>query len=115
MSQPESMLVVSAHAADFVCRAGGAVVGEKLRHLGDTHQVICITHLPQVAALGDYHLRIEKQITGDRTRTAVFPLEGQERVDEIASMLGGTPVSEVARQNARELLARGREQAASPR
>jgi DNA repair protein RecN (Recombination protein N) len=93
----------------------GAVVGEKLRALGLAHQVICITHLPQVAALGDYHLRIEKQIVDERTRTAVFPLAEQERVDEIASMLGGVPITETARQNARELLARGREEAASAR
>jgi DNA repair protein RecN (Recombination protein N) len=93
----------------------GAVVGEKLRTLGRAHQVICITHLPQVAAMGDYHLRIEKQIVNDRTRTAVFPLDEQERIEEIASMLGGTPVTNVSRQNARELLARGSKEAASPR
>ena len=92
-------------------RSGG-VVGEKLRDLGRQHQVICITHLPQVAALGDLQLRIEKQIVGDRTRTAVYPLEGQDRVDEIASMIGGTPVSASARQSALDLLARGREQTA---
>jgi DNA repair protein RecN (Recombination protein N) len=88
----------------------GQVVGEKLRDLGRTHQVICITHLPQVAAMGDGHLRIEKQIAGDRTRTAVFSLEGRDRVEEIAAMLGGLPVSERAREAARELLARGQEQ-----
>ena len=88
----------------------GQVVGEKLRGLGRSHQVICITHLPQVAAMGAEHLRIEKQLVNGRTRTAVFPLHGQERVDEIAAMLGGTPVSESARTAARELLARGQEQ-----
>jgi DNA repair protein RecN (Recombination protein N) len=60
--------------------------------------------------MGDGHLRIEKQITGDRTRTAVFSLEGRDRVEEIAAMLGGLPVSDRAREAARELLARGQEQ-----
>ena len=88
---------------------GGAVVGEKLRDLGHHHQVICITHLPSVAAMGNLHLRIEKQIAGERTRTTVYPLEGPERVEEIASMLGGIPVGESARQAAVDLLDRGRE------
>ena len=87
----------------------GAVVGEKLRDLGHHHQVICITHLPSVAAMGNLHLRIEKQVAGERTRTTVYPLEGPERVEEIASMLGGIPVGESARQAAVELLDRGRE------
>ena len=87
----------------------GAVVGEKLRDLGHHHQVICITHLPSVAAMGNLHLRIEKQVAGERTRTTVYPLEGPERVEEIASMLGGIPVGESARQAAIDLLDRGRE------
>lgn len=87
---------------------GGQVVGEKLRALARTHQVLCITHLPQVAAMGDEHLRIEKQIQGERTRTVISELTGQERVEEIAAMLGGTPVGETARRAAVELLARGR-------
>lgn len=86
----------------------GAVVGEKLRDLGHHHQVICITHLPSVAAMGNLHLRIEKQVAGERTRTTVYPLEGPERVEEIASMLGGIPVGESARQAAVDLLDRGR-------
>jgi DNA repair protein RecN (Recombination protein N) len=89
----------------------GQVVGEKLRNLGRTHQVICITHLPQVAALGAEHLRIEKQVVDNRTRTVVLPLRGQARVEEIAAMLGGTPVTERAREAARELLMRGEQTA----
>ncbi|HXT33968.1 MAG TPA: DNA repair protein RecN [Chloroflexota bacterium] len=88
----------------------GQVVGEKLRALARTHQVLCITHLPQVAALGHEHLRIEKQMTGERTRTVVTPLSGPERVEEIAAMLGGAPVGETARRAAMELLARGQQQ-----
>jgi DNA repair protein RecN (Recombination protein N) len=85
----------------------GQVVGEKLRALAQTHQVLCVTHLPQVAALGHEHLRIEKEMTGERTRTVVTPLSGSERVEEIAAMLGGAPVGETARRAAMELLARG--------
>jgi DNA repair protein RecN (Recombination protein N) len=87
----------------------GQVVGEKLRDLARAHQVLCITHLPQVAALGHDHLRIEKQVIGERTRTVVTSLEGQERVEELAAMLGGMPVGEPARRAAVELLARGQE------
>ncbi len=91
---------------------GGQVVGEKLRALARTHQVICITHLPQVAALGNGHLRIEKQVADGRTRTAVSPLRGPERAEEIAAMIGGTPISENTLRAARELLLRAAEQPA---
>jgi DNA repair protein RecN (Recombination protein N) len=91
----------------------GQVVGEKLRALARAHQVLCITHLPQVAALGHDHLRIEKQVIGERTRTVVTLLEGPERVEEIAAMLGGIPVSETARKAAGDLLARGRERSSA--
>ncbi|MDB5075181.1 MAG: repair protein RecN, partial [Chloroflexi bacterium] len=93
----------------------GQVVGEKLRDLGHTHQVLCITHLPQVAALGDGHLRIEKQIAAGRTRTVVTLLQGSERVEEIAAMLGGVPVSETTLHAASELLARASEQPTASR
>ncbi|HVA88429.1 MAG TPA: DNA repair protein RecN, partial [Chloroflexota bacterium] len=88
----------------------GQVVGEKLRALAHTHQVLCITHLAQVAALGHEHLRIEKQLVGERTRTVVTPLTGHDRVEEIAAMLGGAPVTETARRAAVDLLARGQQQ-----
>jgi DNA repair protein RecN (Recombination protein N) len=85
----------------------GQVVGEKLRYLAEDHQVLCVTHLPQVAALGHDHYRIVKQVTNDRTRTEVHLLDDTERVEELAQMLGGVPVSAAARQAARELLAKG--------
>ncbi len=84
----------------------GQVVGEKLRYLAEEHQVLCVTHLPQVAALGNDHFRIAKQTVEDRTRTDVCLLNAEERVEELAQMLGGTPVSAAARQAARELLQR---------
>jgi DNA repair protein RecN (Recombination protein N) len=84
----------------------GAVVGEKLKLLGETHQVLCITHLPQVAALGAEHLRIVKRIADGRTRTEVEPLVGRARVEELAAMLGGFPPPPTALKTAEELLAR---------
>jgi DNA repair protein RecN (Recombination protein N) len=69
--------------------------------------VLCVTHLPQVAALGNDHFRIVKRVVDGRTRTEVQLLDGEERVEELAQMLGGLPVSAAARQAARELLQKG--------
>ena len=88
---------------------GGHVVGEKLRLLGETHQVLCITHLPQVAALGTNHLRVLKRIEGGRTRAEVEPLVGHERVEELAAMLGGAPPPPAAVKTAEELLVRAQQ------
>ncbi|MFM1887594.1 MAG: hypothetical protein RL026_2751 [Pseudomonadota bacterium] len=88
---------------------GGAVagiVGGELRALGARAQVLCVTHLPQVAAQGDCHLQVSKQTQKGRTRTAIRRLEGEERVAEVARMLGGTPLTETARAHAREMLER---------
>jgi DNA repair protein RecN (Recombination protein N) len=74
----------------------GAVVGEKLWRLTNTHQVFCITHLPQLAAFGDAHFRIEKQVVDKRTITTARYLEKQERRQELASMLGGISESNVS-------------------
>ncbi len=82
----------------------GAVVGEKLWGLTSSHQVLCITHLPQIAAFADTHFKITKQVTGDRTRTQVDELDGDLKEQEIAAMIGGTPISAAALENAREML-----------
>jgi DNA repair protein RecN (Recombination protein N) len=79
------------------------VVGERLRALGDGRQVLCITHLPQVASLAGTHFRLEKDVDGERARATVERLEGEEVVEEIRRMLGGG--SEAATRHARELLA----------
>jgi DNA repair protein RecN (Recombination protein N) len=80
----------------------GVVVGEKLWQLGRRHQVLCVTHLPQLAAFGDLHYRVRK-LTGDgRTTTQVQTLDDGERLDEMALMLGG--VSDTNRNAAREAL-----------
>ena len=80
------------------------VVGQKLASLGDRFQVLCITHLPQIAAYGRSHFLIEKRVQGRRTVTSVSSLEGDDRVAEIARMMGGAAAGEKAMASARELL-----------
>jgi DNA repair protein RecN (Recombination protein N) len=94
---------------------GGAVaeiVGRQLRALGERTQVLCVTHLAQVASQAHSQFRVTKQSDGQATRTAVTPLSAAERVDEIARMLGGIDVTEQARAHAREMLAKKRRSAA---
>ncbi|HEX8982193.1 MAG TPA: DNA repair protein RecN [Ktedonobacterales bacterium] len=86
----------------------GQVVGEKLWGLGQSHQVLCITHLPQIAALGDMHFQVAKSLHGDRTTTEVTPLSSAAQVDELAQMLGGAATT-ASRANARELMSRASE------
>jgi DNA repair protein RecN (Recombination protein N) len=79
-------------------------VGEKLRAVAKRVQVLCITHLPQVAAFADRHYRVEKCEEGGRTFTALVALEGEERVLEMARMLGGAQVTDRTLEHARELI-----------
>jgi DNA repair protein RecN (Recombination protein N) len=86
---------------------GGAVaevVGKQLKALGSRSQVLCVTHLPQVAAQGHHHLRVLKLTDGKTTRTSLAELTGDERVHEVARMLGGTHVTDKALAHAREML-----------
>jgi DNA repair protein RecN (Recombination protein N) len=86
---------------------GGAVaeiVGRELRALGESGQVICVTHLPQVASQGHQHLRVTKVNDGRTTRTSLTALSPTERVDELARMLGGVEVTAKAREHAGEML-----------
>ena len=78
------------------------VVGEKMAAIARERQVLCVTHLQQIAALADHHYLVEKSFDGERTRTRLTPLSGEARVNEIARMLGGDPDS--ARSHAREML-----------
>lgn len=80
----------------------GMTVGRKLWRLTPRHQVLCVTHLPQLAAYGDQHLHVEKTVQGKRTLTRVHKLEGRERVSELAAMLG--TLSETTRESAEEIL-----------
>jgi DNA repair protein RecN (Recombination protein N) len=81
------------------------VLGRKLRELARGGQILSVTHLPQVASLGDHHLAVEKQVRGGRTFVAVRTLEGRARVDEIARMLGGEEAAAAARDHAEAMLA----------
>ncbi len=80
------------------------VVGKNLKEVAKKRQVICITHLPQIASMGDFHFSVEKKIEANRTRTTVHPLNEEQKVIEIAKLIGGENVTESAMQSARELL-----------
>ncbi len=82
----------------------GHAIGEKMAEAGKTRQVISITHLPQVAVHGHHHLAVAKEVTDGRTYTRVHALEGEDRVQEIARMLGGTHKAKLSLDHARELL-----------
>ncbi len=81
-------------------------VGEKICRLGTDLQVLCVTHLPQVAAFAHHHFRVMKQEVDGRTRTGLTLLQGEDRTREMARMLGGSQVTERTLEHARELLAR---------
>ena len=92
---------------------GGRVadaVGQRLSDLAATHQVLCITHLPQIAARGARHLRVWKEARQGRTIARVEALVGDDRVEEIARMSGGATITQTTRAHARELLARSARQ-----
>jgi DNA repair protein RecN (Recombination protein N) len=84
----------------------GHVVGEKLWGISDRHQVICITHLAQVASFGDAHYAIAKSFKADRTHTSIQRLSEEQRVEELAAMLDGIPISDHSRRSAQEMLDR---------
>lgn len=89
---------------------GGAtaeVVGQLLHRLGVTRQVLCVTHLPQVAACGDNHWRVEKHFTGETTQSQLRVLNDVERIEEIARMLAGVSISDNTRAVAQEMLMTG--------
>lgn len=81
-----------------------SIVGKKLTQIAQNHQVLCITHLPQIASCGSHHYRIQKDEQDGSTVSTVVPLSEQERIDEIARLLGGINITETTRKNARELL-----------
>lgn len=89
---------------------GGGIaemVGIRLKELGQTRQVFCVTHLPQVASLGNNHFRIMKLSDGKATKTAVSSLTDDERIEEIARMLGGVEITQRTRDHAEEMLKTG--------
>ncbi|HEX4823190.1 MAG TPA: DNA repair protein RecN [Candidatus Polarisedimenticolaceae bacterium] len=91
-----------------VSGAVALAVGARLARLAAAHQVLCVTHLPQVAAHARSHYHVSKRARGGRTHTAIVVLDGEARVDELARMLGGKKTTEAARENAAELLEEAR-------
>lgn len=80
------------------------IVGEKITKISRNHQVICITHLPQIAALADSHYLINKKITDDKSITKIIKLNYDERVEELSRLLGGVNLTETTKQHAREMI-----------
>lgn len=81
-----------------------SIVGRKLLQISTTRQIICITHLPQIAAYGDYNYKIEKIVNGNSTETTVIPLDENSKVMEIARLTGGLRITEATISNAKELI-----------
>ena len=89
---------------------GGGVaemVGQRLRELGESRQVFCVTHLAQVAGLADNHFRIMKISDGKSTKTGINELHDDERIEELARMLGGVEITQRTRDHAAEMLKTG--------
>ena len=79
-------------------------VGKKLKSLARSNQVLCVTHLPQIATFGDHHYVIEKKESGGRTRTSIRPVTGEERTEEVARMLSGAKLTETSRKHAEQMI-----------
>lgn len=84
-------------------------IGEVLRQSAQGHQILCITHTAQIAALADCHLLIQKNVTNDRTYTEIHPLDTEGRVEALARLISGDHVTELSRANAQEMLGTGRQ------
>lgn len=102
-SQGQRTLVFDEIDTGIGGRAAEAV-GKKLKSLARANQVLCITHLPQIASFADHHYLIEKREAAGRAKTLVRPLGGEERTEEIARMLSGAKLTETSRQHAEQLL-----------
>jgi DNA repair protein RecN (Recombination protein N) len=87
-----------------------SIVGKKLLDISKKHQIICITHLPQIAAYGDYHYRIQKEDKEESTNTIVVSLSDDEKVYEIARLLGGINITDTTLKSAEELLTLSKQQ-----
>ncbi|MBV8656646.1 MAG: DNA repair protein RecN, partial [Burkholderiales bacterium] len=80
------------------------IVGKLLKELGQRHQVLCVTHLPQVAASGDQQLQVSKRLEGNTVSSRIAQLDRTGRIEEIARMLGGVEITETTRLHAAEML-----------
>jgi DNA repair protein RecN (Recombination protein N) len=85
------------------------IVGQHLRKLGESRQVFCITHLPQVASQAHYHMQVYKHSDGKETRTEIRPLSETERVEEISRMLGGLEITQQTIDHAKDMLKRSQQ------
>ncbi|MGH8335654.1 MAG: DNA repair protein RecN, partial [Gammaproteobacteria bacterium] len=112
--------VVAAQASAIPCLIfdevdagiGGGVaeiVGRRLRSLGKKRQVLCVTHLPQVASQAHHHFRVVKETRGNDVLTRIETLDKKMQIDELARMLGGVEITETTRKHAREMIARASE------
>ena len=79
-------------------------VGKKLKSLAKSNQVLCVTHLPQIATFADHHYVIEKKERDGRTRTTVRPVSGEERTEEVARMLSGAKLTDTSRKHAEQMI-----------
>ena len=79
-------------------------MGKKLKALGANNQVLCVTHLPQIASFADHHLLIEKRESDGRTRTSIRQLDAKERKEEIARMLSGAKLTDASLKHAEQML-----------
>jgi DNA repair protein RecN (Recombination protein N) len=114
-AQQESRCMVFDEVDAGIGGAVAEIVGRELRALGGRGQVLCVTHLPQVASQAHHHLRVSKLSDGRTTRTTLSELATEDRVEELARMLGGIEVSAKAREHARDMLAAAAETAGSAR
>ena len=101
--EPQKTLVFDEIDTGIGGRAAEAV-GKKLKSLGRSHQVLCVTHLPQIATFGDHHYVIEKKESGGRTRTSIREVTGEERTEEVARMLSGAKLTETSRKHAEQMI-----------
>jgi DNA repair protein RecN (Recombination protein N) len=92
----------------------GSIIGNKLRGLAGHHQVLCITHLPQIASYADRHLTVRKEVAQGATKTKVRTMEGPERLQELAEMIGGQRITDTTRAQAQELLDAARSEFSTP-
>ena len=79
-------------------------VGKKLKSLSRAHQVLCVTHLPQIATFADQHYVIEKKESSGRTRTSIRLVSGEERTEEVARMLSGAKLTDTSRKHAEQMI-----------
>ncbi len=102
-SVPQKTLVFDEIDTGIGGRAAEAV-GKKLKALSRANQVLCVTHLPQIATFADQHYVIEKKESGGRTRTSIRPVTGEERTEEVARMLSGAKLTETSRKHAEQMI-----------